>query len=146
MMMMIYKQDKVTNICIHGTLKIAMQRLQIYEKVRTLRHKAWFQIYSYIPLSQLTKGSKLLSSDETWRRRKVGFFYYLNLLILFGTLSTFWNDQNFINWFLFMSRELLLLLLLTLLLFMSRELEVIPDLVMSGALQYIDHLHVDWTR
>ena len=28
----------------------------------------------------------------------------------------------------------------------NRELEVIPDLVMSGALQHIDHLHVDWTR
>ena len=29
---------------------------------------------------------------------------------------------------------------------LSRELDVIPDLVMSGALQHIDHLHVDWTR
>ena len=28
----------------------------------------------------------------------------------------------------------------------NRELDVIPDLVMSGALQHIDHLHVDWTR
>lgn len=28
----------------------------------------------------------------------------------------------------------------------GRELDVIPDLVMSGALQHIDHLHVDWTR
>ena len=26
------------------------------------------------------------------------------------------------------------------------ELDVIPDIVMSGALQHIDHLHVDWTR
>jgi len=28
----------------------------------------------------------------------------------------------------------------------GREVDVIPDLVMSGALQYIDHLHVDWTK
>merc|ERR1712109_111171 len=28
----------------------------------------------------------------------------------------------------------------------GRELDVIPDLVMSGALQHIDHIHVDWTR
>jgi len=28
----------------------------------------------------------------------------------------------------------------------GRELDVVPDLVMSGALQHIDHLHVDWTR
>ena len=29
---------------------------------------------------------------------------------------------------------------------LQRELDVVPDLVMSGALQHIDHLHVDWTR
>ena len=29
---------------------------------------------------------------------------------------------------------------------LERELDVVPDLVMSGALQHIDHLHVDWTR
>merc|ERR1712156_765721 len=28
----------------------------------------------------------------------------------------------------------------------GRELDVVPDLVMSGALQHIDHIHVDWTR
>ena len=28
----------------------------------------------------------------------------------------------------------------------NRELDVVPDLVMSGALQHIDQLHVDWTR
>merc|ERR1719500_1392475 len=28
----------------------------------------------------------------------------------------------------------------------GRELDVIPDIVMSGALQHIDHLHVDWTN
>merc|ERR1712018_1089524 len=28
----------------------------------------------------------------------------------------------------------------------GRELDIIPDLVMSGALQHIDNLHVDWTR
>jgi len=28
----------------------------------------------------------------------------------------------------------------------GRELDVVPDLVMSGALQHIDHLHVDWTK
>ena len=28
----------------------------------------------------------------------------------------------------------------------NRELDVIPDIVMSGALQHIDHLHVDWTK
>merc|ERR550525_1104470 len=27
-----------------------------------------------------------------------------------------------------------------------RELDVVPDLVMSGALQHIDHIHIDWTR
>ena len=27
-----------------------------------------------------------------------------------------------------------------------RDLDVVPDLVMSGALQHIDHLGVDWTR
>ena len=30
--------------------------------------------------------------------------------------------------------------------FSLRELDVVPDLVMSGALQHIDHIHVDWTR
>jgi len=28
----------------------------------------------------------------------------------------------------------------------GRDLDVVPDLVMSGALQHIDHLGVDWTR
>jgi len=28
----------------------------------------------------------------------------------------------------------------------GRELDVLPDLVMSGALQHLDHLHVDYTR
>ena len=28
----------------------------------------------------------------------------------------------------------------------GKELEVIPDLVMSGALQYLDQIHIDWTR
>ena len=30
--------------------------------------------------------------------------------------------------------------------FATRELDVLPDLVMSGALQHLDHLHVDYTR
>ena len=30
--------------------------------------------------------------------------------------------------------------------FAARELDVLPDLVMSGALQHLDHLHVDYTR
>ena len=28
----------------------------------------------------------------------------------------------------------------------GRELEVVPDLVMSGALSAVDEIHVDWTR
>ena len=29
---------------------------------------------------------------------------------------------------------------------MPRELEVVPDLLMSGALAHLDNLHVDWSR
>jgi hypothetical protein len=29
---------------------------------------------------------------------------------------------------------------------LTRELDIVPDLVMAGALRHVDNLHVDWTR